>query len=86
MDCDHSTVCHGIQRIKALRESDPDVDVLLSQLKRQLVGDHNELSDTEDENENLNAIRASKLTVDELAELVAERVCAYLEKQLQHLS
>ena len=30
---DHSTVCHGIQRIEALREADPDFDVLLSELK-----------------------------------------------------
>jgi hypothetical protein len=35
---DHSTVCHGIQRIQALRESDPDVDALLSELKRELDG------------------------------------------------
>ena len=33
---DHSTVCHGIQRIEALRESDPDVDALLSDLRNQL--------------------------------------------------
>ena len=34
---DHSTVCHGIQRIEELRDSDPDVDALLSELKAQLV-------------------------------------------------
>ena len=28
---DHSTVFHGIQRIEALRESDPDLDALLSE-------------------------------------------------------
>src|ERR1700740_1550586 len=33
---DHSTVCHGIQRIESLRESNPDVDLLLSELKQQL--------------------------------------------------
>lgn len=27
---DHSTVCYGIQRIEALRESDPDVDALIT--------------------------------------------------------
>jgi chromosomal replication initiator protein len=26
---DHSTVCYGIQRIEALRESDPEVDALV---------------------------------------------------------
>jgi hypothetical protein len=39
---DHSTVCHGIQRIEQLRESDPDIDALLSELKAQLVK-HSEL-------------------------------------------
>ncbi len=34
---DHSTVCHGIQRIEELRDSDPDVDALLSERKAQLV-------------------------------------------------
>ncbi len=34
---DHSTVCHAIQRIEELRDSDPDVDALLSELKAQLV-------------------------------------------------
>ena len=34
---DHSTVCHGIQRIEALREADPELDVMLSELKAQLV-------------------------------------------------
>jgi hypothetical protein len=39
---DHSTVCHSIQRIETLRDSDPDVDALLSQLTAQLVK-HSEL-------------------------------------------
>jgi Bacterial dnaA protein helix-turn-helix len=39
---DHSTVCHSIQRIEALRDSDPDVDALLSQLTARLVK-HSEL-------------------------------------------
>ena len=34
---DHSTVIHSIQRIEALRESDPDLDALLSELKDQLT-------------------------------------------------
>src|SRR3954466_11441084 len=38
---DHSTVCHGIQRIEALRESDPEVDALLCELKKQLT-EHSE--------------------------------------------
>src|SRR5947209_5709167 len=34
---DHSTVSHGIQRIEALRECDPDVDSLLTELKERLT-------------------------------------------------
>ncbi len=34
---DHSTVVHGVQRIEALRECDPDVDALLADLKKQLI-------------------------------------------------
>ena len=34
---DHSTVCHSIQRIEELRDCDPDVDALLTELKRQLI-------------------------------------------------
>lgn len=33
---DHSTVCYGIQRIESLRESDPEVDALISELKQKL--------------------------------------------------
>jgi hypothetical protein len=33
---DHSTVCHGVQRIDSLRENDPEVDVLISELKEKL--------------------------------------------------
>jgi hypothetical protein len=38
---DHSTVCCGIQPIDALRESDPDVDELIVDLRRRLTGDDN---------------------------------------------
>ncbi len=34
---DHSTVCYGIQRIESLSESDPEVDVLLTDLRRRLA-------------------------------------------------
>jgi DnaA-like protein len=36
---DHSTVCYGIQRIESLRESNPEVDAVLTQLKQQLAND-----------------------------------------------
>src|SRR3569833_202958 len=37
---DHSTVIHGIQRIEAHRESDPDLDTLLSELRDQITRKH----------------------------------------------
>jgi len=41
---DHSTVRYAIQRIEALRESDPQVDTLLTDLKRQLISEENAAS------------------------------------------
>lgn len=34
---DHSTVCHAVGRIEALRETDPEVDALLRELTAQLL-------------------------------------------------
>lgn len=34
---DHSTVCYGIQRIESLTESDPEVDALITDMKRRLA-------------------------------------------------
>jgi chromosomal replication initiation ATPase DnaA len=34
---DHSTVVHGLQRIESMLESDPDLDALISDLKRVLT-------------------------------------------------
>src|ERR1700689_2925075 len=34
---DHSTVCHSIQRIEALRESDAEIDGLLAEMKYQIL-------------------------------------------------
>ena len=81
---DHSTVCYGIQRIKAMRESNPDLDALLTELKRQISGDTGDDPKNDDGND-VNPADCSGARMDELADLVAERVCAYLEKRLQHL-
>src|SRR3954468_23593226 len=37
---DHSTVCHSIQRIEALRERDAEIEGLLADIKYQIL--HNE--------------------------------------------
>lgn len=80
---DHSTVCHGIQRIEALRESDPDVDALINELKNQLVGPASEVFPPSEQP--LTHERLTKPTVDQLAASIAKQVCAYLEKRMRHL-
>ncbi|MGC2661211.1 MAG: hypothetical protein WA324_24935 [Bryobacteraceae bacterium] len=77
---DHSTVCYGIQRIESLRESDPNVDALVTELKQQLGNEsvgRNEITETCGKSACI-----SELTVDQLADLVAARVCAYLEERM----
>ena len=80
---DHSTVCHGIQRIESLRESNPEVDALLAELKLQLDQGGEGSDETELPEMPRKSARGSQLSVDELADVVAQRVCAYLEKRLQ---
>lgn len=81
---DHSTVCYGIQRIEAMRESNPDLDTLLTELKRQISGDTGDDAKNDDGNDG-NPVGLSGIRVDELADLVAERVCTYLEKRFRDL-
>lgn len=78
---DHSTVCYGIQRIEALRESDPDVDALITDLKRQLTGDDNIASASVAAKEQSSVIM-SQASMEELADLIAARVCRYFQKQM----
>lgn len=79
---DHSTVIHGIQRIEALRESDPAVDTLLSELKGQLE------QATQDSLESETCTGPAKpgyrrcVEMDELADAIAERVWARLSRRL----
>jgi len=77
---DHSTVCYGIQRIEALRESDPDVDALITDLKHEL----NVSIDSPAEQQQTKphgSVRLSHCDLQMLTDLIAERVCARLEKR-----
>lgn len=77
---DHSTVCYGIQRIEALRENDPDVDALITDLKHELsVSDASpaEKPGTKPRG----CVRLSHFDVQALADLIAERVYARIEKR-----
>ena len=78
---DHSTVCYGIQRIEGLRESDPDVDALITDLKHELnvfVDSPAEKADTKPHG----SVRVSNFDLQTLADLIAERVYARIEKRI----
>ena len=78
---DHSTVCYGIHRIASLRESDPEVDVLLTQLTQQLSGDCADVEIEHDCPEPL--INGSRITLEGIADLIAQRIWVNLEERLQ---
>ena len=78
---DHSTVCYGIQRIEALRESDPDVDALITDLKHEL----NVPIDSPAEKPDIKphgSVRLGHCDLQTLADLIAERVYARIEKRI----
>ncbi|HET8827672.1 MAG TPA: helix-turn-helix domain-containing protein [Terriglobales bacterium] len=77
---DHSTVCYGIQRIESLRESDPEVDALITELKQKLGEEF--VGRTEIVESPAEFAGISQAIVDQLADVVATRVCAYLEKRI----
>src|SRR5689334_3544157 len=77
---DHSTVCYGIQRIEALRESDTDLDALITDLKHDLnisIDSSAEKPDTKPHG----SVRLSHCDLQALADLIAERVYARIEKR-----
>lgn len=80
-DRDHSTVCHGIQRIESLRESDPDIDILLTELKDQLCRESDGEAGMAQPVASCGTL--PQTTVEELADLVVTRVCAYLEARIK---
>jgi hypothetical protein len=77
---DHSTVCYGIQRIESLRGSDPEVDALITDLKQQLGEEF--VGRTERVEPPAEFAGFSQAIVDELADVVAARVCALLEERM----
>ena len=71
-----------LQRIEALRESDPDVDALIADLKTQLsVGDDSPNARAKTEGCG-SAITLSRSDLDQLADLIAACVCAALQKEM----
>lgn len=71
----------GIQRIEALRESDPDIDTLITDLKHELCisGD---LPVAKPDSKPHRSLRLSHGDLQTLADLIAERVYARIEKRV----
>lgn len=76
---DHSTVCYGIQRIEALRESDPDVDALITDLKQELRSS-GDLPVEKADRKPHGSVRLNDSDLQTLADLIAERVYARIER------
>jgi hypothetical protein len=80
---DHSTVIYAIRRIQALRDSDPEVDALLSELKDQLARSHEKREENRSVKVDKKPRNTSCLNMDELAEAITERVWTRIEERLQ---
>jgi hypothetical protein len=78
---DHSTVSYGIQRIEMLRGNDPEVDALITDLKRQLTSKDDTASAGVASEERCPSVSLSRSSLEELADLIAARVCAYIESR-----
>ena len=76
---DHSTVCYGIKRIEALRQRDPEVDALVTDLTRRLCV-HGKLSLTGEEvQQSVSPVDLNRRDLEVLADLIAAQVCRLLE-------
>lgn len=80
---DHSTVCHGIQKIEALRETNPDFDSLLSELKYELTSIRTVKTDTECKMVS-SQVNLSRAEIEELAELIVALVFRRLNEKQGH--
>ena len=84
---DHSTVCHGIQRIESLKETDPEVDALLADLERHLRLLSREsveptLDGRQAESTDGTPLSLSQTQLEAMAKVVAAEVCAALSEWL----
>jgi hypothetical protein len=83
---DHSTVCYGIQRIEAMRDSDADVDALVGELRRYLLQEDGGNHDCKDSGGGRCKPELPALGLEELADLIAERVYARLEEHIHRFA
>lgn len=83
---DHSTVCYAIQRIEAMRDSDANVDNLVSELRRHLLQEQDAHHVDEDSGSGRLTPELPALSIDELADRIAEQVYARLEKRFRQFT
>ena len=76
---DHSTVCYGIKRIEALRQRDPEVDALVTDLTRRLCGNANLSLTGEEIQQSVSPVDLNRIDLEVLADLIAAQVCRLLE-------
>ncbi len=72
-----------IQRIEAMRETDSEVDALISELKQHLFREHDSPDVASYRSKAVRVAMPDKINVDELADLISVRVCAYLEMRMR---
>jgi hypothetical protein len=77
---DHSTVCHGIQKIESLRENNPDLDLLISDLKREL-GDIGASEGQSETRKSDRGVRLSRTDLGLLADMIAARIFRRLAEE-----
>jgi Bacterial dnaA protein helix-turn-helix len=77
---DHSTVCHGIQKIEALRENNPDFDSLLSELKYELTSVTNAKPQAQNQIAS-SQVSLNRAEIEELAELIVAMVFQRLKEK-----
>ena len=74
---DHSTVCYALKRVAALRESDPEVDGLVSSLAAEIKDaepEKNGRADTENQTPVAKDLRFNEDFLDALADRLAMRI------------
>lgn len=80
---DHSTVIYSIHRIEALRESDPEVDALVSELKDELARQQQGRDGEMKAEPTPKVLKPSAVSFDDLADAIAERIWAVISERLQ---
>jgi hypothetical protein len=80
---DHSTVCHAIKRIQALRDSNPEVEALVSSLIDELRTDNGPEVNPPSATANVGQSQAQNIIwTNEIIDDLAERIASRLREQV----